>query len=80
MSFEPCDHLRPDESDRLLRASRLFCRTLEFFEGDEVAARQWLRSPQPAVGGAIPLQLAETEMGTREVEAALDRIEHGVYS
>jgi putative toxin-antitoxin system antitoxin component (TIGR02293 family) len=71
---------RPDESDRLLRAGRVFGRALELFEGDTKAARRWLSNPQPALGGAIPLELAETEVGAREVEAAIGRIEHGVFS
>src|SRR5713226_3700203 len=37
----------PDESDRLLRASRLFGKTLELFEGDMDAAAEWLTSAQP---------------------------------
>lgn len=71
---------RPDESDRLLRAGRVLGRALEIFDGDSVAARSWFLSPQASLGGAIPLKLAETEVGTREVEAVLGRIEHGVFS
>ena len=32
------------------------------------------------LGGAIPLEYAETEVGAREVENLLGRIEYGVYS
>lgn len=71
---------RPDESDRLLRAGRVLGRALELFQGDTVAARKWFLSPQPSLGGAVPLKLAETEVGAREVEAVLGRIEHGVFS
>ena len=71
---------RPDESDRLLRAGRVVGRALQLFEGDRVAARKWFLSPQPSLGGAIPLRLAETEVGAREVEAVIGRIEHGVFS
>jgi putative toxin-antitoxin system antitoxin component (TIGR02293 family) len=69
-----------EESDRLLRAGRVFGRALELFDGDTNAARNWLSKPQPALGGGVPLELAETEVGAREVEAAIGRIEHGVYS
>jgi len=58
----------------------VFRRALQLFDGDTKAARRWLSNPQPALGGAIPLKLAETEVGAREVEAAIGRIEHGVYS
>jgi putative toxin-antitoxin system antitoxin component (TIGR02293 family) len=72
--------LQPDESDRALRASRLFGRTLELFEGDAAAARTWLSSAQPALGGAVPLSVAKTEIGAREVEHLIGRLEHGVFS
>ena len=42
--------------------------------------RRWLASPQVGLGGAIPLEFAETEVGAREVENLLGRIEYGVYS
>jgi len=71
---------RPDESDRLLRAGRVLGRALDLFDGDAVAARKWFLSPQAALGGAVPLTLAETEVGAHEVEAILGRIEHGVFS
>lgn len=72
--------LEPQESDRLLRASRVFGRALELFEGDVGAARRWLATPQGALGGERPLALARTDVGAREVEALLDRLEHGVLT
>jgi putative toxin-antitoxin system antitoxin component (TIGR02293 family) len=70
----------PDESDRLLRASRLFARTLELFEGDSDAAMDWLGAPQPALAGGVPLDLARTEVGALEVERLVGRLEHGVFA
>src|ERR1700719_4343905 len=52
----------PDESDRLLRASRLFGKILELFEGDRNAATEWLTTAQPALGGSVPLELANSEV------------------
>ncbi|HEY8848055.1 MAG TPA: antitoxin Xre-like helix-turn-helix domain-containing protein [Thermoanaerobaculia bacterium] len=72
--------LQPDESDRLLRASRVFARALELFEGDREAAVHWLTSPIVALGGARPIDLARTEVGAREVEREIGRAEDGVYS
>jgi putative toxin-antitoxin system antitoxin component (TIGR02293 family) len=72
--------LQPDESDRALRASRLFGSALELFEGDAAAARAWLSSAQQALGGAVPLAVAKTELGAREVEQLIGRLEHGVFS
>lgn len=72
--------LDPQESDRLLRASRIFGRALELFEGDAVAARHWLSTPQRGLGGQRPLTLARTDVGAREVESLVDRIEQGVVT
>jgi putative toxin-antitoxin system antitoxin component (TIGR02293 family) len=70
----------PDESDRLLRASRLFGKTLELFDGDRDAATEWLTTAQPALRGTVPLDLAKSEVGAREVERLVGRLEHGVFS
>jgi putative toxin-antitoxin system antitoxin component (TIGR02293 family) len=69
----------PEESDRLLSASRLFGLALSLFEGDPAAAADWLTRPQPGLGGAIPIDLAKTGLGAREVETLLGRLEHGVF-
>jgi len=72
--------LHPDESDRLLRASRVFGRAIALFEGNAEGALRWLSSPQGALGGAVPLEMARTEIGAREVEGLIGRLEHGVFS
>jgi putative toxin-antitoxin system antitoxin component (TIGR02293 family) len=72
--------LHPDESDRLLRVSRVFARAIELFEGDDRAARHWLSAPQRALGGVAPLSLAKTELGALEVQRLIGRLEHGVFS
>ena len=73
-------HFSPDESDRLVRAARVFGAALSLFEGDREAALAWLEEPQPAFGGAIPLEMARTEIGAREVEDLAYRLEQGVFS
>lgn len=72
--------LDPQESDRLVRAARVFARVLGFFDGDARAARDWFQAPAPAFGGTPPMELARTDLGSREVEALLDRLEHGVLT
>lgn len=72
--------LEPDESDRVLRFSRIFGKALELFEGDADAARQWLAASQPALDGERPIDLAKTDVGAREVEAVIDRLEHSVLT
>ena len=70
----------PEESDRLLRASRLFGKALQLFEGDRDAATEWLTTAQPGLGGIVPLDLAKSEVGVLEVERLIGRLEHGVFS
>ncbi len=65
--------------DRLVRSARLYAMAEEVLEDPDAAAR-WLKAPQRALGGAVPLQLAQTDVGIRAVEALLGRMEHGVYT
>ena len=67
-------------SDRLLRYARLFRLATELHDGDEDAARDWLRKPARALDGETPLDHADTETGAREVEDLIGRLEHGVYT
>ena len=71
--------LDPAESDRVVRFAKLMGKAVEVMESED-NAREWLTSPQFGLGGAVPLEYAETEVGAREVENLLGRIEHGVYS
>jgi putative toxin-antitoxin system antitoxin component (TIGR02293 family) len=71
--------LGPDESDRVVRFERLLKQAATVF-GSTESARQWLGFPQWGLGGAVPLDYARTEVGAREVENLLGRIEWGVLS
>jgi putative toxin-antitoxin system antitoxin component (TIGR02293 family) len=71
--------LSPDESDKVVRFSRLLRHATTVF-GDVERARAWLKHPQFGLGGAVPLDYASTETGAREVENLLGRIDYGVYS
>jgi putative toxin-antitoxin system antitoxin component (TIGR02293 family) len=72
--------LHPDESDRVLRLSRVYGRTLGLFGGDLGKARHWLSTPKVALGGESPLDYSRVEVGAREVVDLIGRIEHGVPS
>jgi putative toxin-antitoxin system antitoxin component (TIGR02293 family) len=72
--------LTAEESDRLLRVSRVFGKTLALFEGDVEAARSWLSAPARALANRTPLEVAVTGVGAREVEDLIGRLEHGVFS
>ena len=71
--------LSPDESDKVMRLSRLVDHAAKVF-GDVEKARAWLKFPQVGLGGAVPLDYAQTEVGAREVDDLLGRIDYGVYS
>jgi len=70
--------LKIEEADGLARLLRVVTAAREVFE-DAALADEWLRSPNPALGDLIPIQMARTDIGGREVEAVLTRIAHGVY-
>lgn len=67
------------ESDRLVRFARIISRASAALGGLD-GARSWLVAPARAFKGECPLDFADTEIGAREVEALLGRIEHGVFS
>jgi putative toxin-antitoxin system antitoxin component (TIGR02293 family) len=70
--------LQKAESERVVRLQLLFEKALEVFE-DRAAVQSWFSSPQRALGDDTPLHYADTELGAREVENLLSRIEHGVF-
>lgn len=71
--------LSPEQSDRLARVVRVVARAAEAL-GDETRAGHWLRAPNRALEGRPPLDLLDTDVGTRMVERILVRLEHGVVS
>jgi putative toxin-antitoxin system antitoxin component (TIGR02293 family) len=71
--------LTSHESDRVMRFARLLQLAVDLF-GSADKARAWLKFPQRGLGGAIPLDYAETEIGAQEVEKLLGRIKYSVYS
>lgn len=71
--------LETPESERIVRIGRLMARATEVL-GSEKAAREWLRTPAIAFRGESPLAYLDTEIGAREVENLLGRLEHGVFS
>lgn len=70
--------LTPVESDRLYRLVRTVARATEVL-GSRDKGLRWMRKPNRALGGDTPLGLLDTEVGGRQVEDLLDRIDHGVF-
>jgi putative toxin-antitoxin system antitoxin component (TIGR02293 family) len=69
--------LTPDQSDRFSRLLRMIEETEATF-GDAGKAHVWLRRPTPLLDGESPLDRLDTDIGTRQVEAILGRIAHGL--
>lgn len=67
------------ESDRLYRLARIVALAKHYFGADEGASR-WLKTPNRALGGKIPLELVDTELGARAIENVLGRIAYGGVS
>lgn len=71
--------LTPDEGEHVLRIATLLERAAQVFE-DVGDAAAWLKTPNLSLGNVAPLDYADTEVGAREVENLLGRIDYGVYS
>jgi putative toxin-antitoxin system antitoxin component (TIGR02293 family) len=71
--------LTPAESDRTFRVARIYANAVEMI-GDAETAIAWLRTPNRALGGEMPLDQLDTDVGARMVEDLLGRIAYGVYS
>lgn len=73
------DQLTPQESDRLFRLARTVAQAMEVL-GAQAKARLWLLAPNRALGGDVPLQMLDTDIGARQVEEVLLRLSYGVFS
>lgn len=72
--------LSPFETERLVRLARLMELATELYEGNRQKAAQWLETPCRVFSGETPIDRAQTEMGARDVEQLIGRLEHGVYT
>jgi putative toxin-antitoxin system antitoxin component (TIGR02293 family) len=71
--------LKPAEADAIGRLIRITAEAEKTF-GDADFAHKWLSFPNPALRDRIPIEMAETDAGAREVETILTRIAYGVFS
>jgi putative toxin-antitoxin system antitoxin component (TIGR02293 family) len=70
--------LTADEAQRGFRAFRILRRATDVL-GDEEAARNWMKTPQRALGEKRPLDLIAVDIGAEEVLNVLGAIEEGSY-
>lgn len=71
--------LNPQESDRLYRVARAASQAVEVL-GSLDKARLWLKTPNRALSCDRPLDLLDTEIGARQVEEVLLRLNYGIFS
>ncbi|CAN5281197.1 DUF2384 domain-containing protein [soil metagenome] len=69
--------LSPEEGARTERLARLAA-IAEYVWEDAELAREFLTHAQPQLGGERPIDLAHTDLGAREVETLLMKIEHAL--
>lgn len=70
--------LKPAEADAIARLLRVAEMAHKIF-GDADFARKWLILPNPVLKDRIPIELAETDVGARDVEGALLHFAYGDY-
>lgn len=68
--------LSKENTEKLVRIARVQVLAKRILASDEAVAR-WLTTPAPALDGAAPLDLLDTETGARDVEAVLNGIAYG---
>jgi putative toxin-antitoxin system antitoxin component (TIGR02293 family) len=73
-------YLSAEQSERLVRLAKVSESAVSLFEGDVVKAREWMEKPRAALSGKTPLEMTATELGAREVENLILRLEDGTFS
>src|SRR5947199_8895186 len=65
-------------SEKALRVARICNRARALFATDQ-AISQWLFKPDSALGDVAPIDLLDTELGAREVEALVRSLTYGQF-
>lgn len=66
------------EADRAAMLARVFNMALSYFDHNREHALDWLKYPNPALGGETPLERADTAIGMEDVIDLIGRMEHGI--
>jgi putative toxin-antitoxin system antitoxin component (TIGR02293 family) len=70
--------LSPRHAELVSRLASISAQIIAFFGGDKEVARRFLTTPHPELAGKSPFERSLTEIGAREVEELIARIEHGL--
>lgn len=76
-TFKRRTTLKPDEGAKVERIARVAALAQDAF-GSPEDAREFLHAPHPELEGDRPLEVAQTELGARQVEEVLWRMEYGL--
>lgn len=76
-SRELRDRLTDEEGEKLVRVAAILARTLDVW-GNEDAAAEFLTSPHGELGGDTPIERALSEIGARQVEDVLLKLDLGL--
>jgi putative toxin-antitoxin system antitoxin component (TIGR02293 family) len=73
------ERLSVEESDRAVRIARILAQAESVF-GNKDKAMNWLRSRMKKFADLAPMQLMDTDAGSRLVEEALIQIDEGFFA
>lgn len=76
-TFKRRTTLKPEEGARVERIARIAALAEDAF-GSPEDGREFLHALHPELGGERPLDVAQTELGARQVEELLWRMEYGL--
>lgn len=70
--------LRGAASNRLYRFAQILEHAIALYNGDEVTALKWLKSPNVAFGSATPMEMLHSEVGSDLVDSLISQLELGI--
>lgn len=70
--------LSADESIHLQRLADLYEKVQDMFAGSATAASRWMCEKRFALGSRRPIDLAQSEIGTKQVDDLIWRLDNGI--
>lgn len=70
--------LRGAASNRLYRFAQILEHAIALYNGDEVTALKWLKTPNLAFGESAPMELLSSEVGSDMVDSLISQLELGI--
>lgn len=73
-------YLTAEESSKVERIARVYVMMLEIWDGEEDSARCFMQTKHHLLDNRSPFEASLSELGARQVEDILRRIEFGIFS